>query len=463
MKKRPRFPNGLKLIVEDAQAVSDLAGKADDVARAPLGRVFIEGTDRKAWIEPWSEGPLVVTNGATGKVNVKPFWIHMSPGGATVSAGTEDATGSSETLEDVQSAFFPGGTMDVPVPVPSAAHHRWDLLYAIVSVTDSDSATRMIKDPISKVSSPKAVFTRTKAVCTLAWVQGTIEPTATDPYPAPSLPVLPGPASLQAHAPLAYVNVQNSGTPTTVTYDKKRIANAPRLWRHNQKSGAAIVASAPVSGKASLAASIQGDAATIITTASAQGGWDPAAASRPARFIEPMTGAIDLLIPFGPGSATPGNRTFGSAFSSSVLLPVASPVAGVLRDGVVAVDWRDRVFHGHLVISPTGQRFAWDPAASGTGNYHPMTATTGSIMSEGWGQSMQGVDAFDTDIGSSLYFVACYFRSIGGAGNDVCVIVRKSDGAMFLVARESVVDFLGYAVGTIQLRAFDRVGPNAIG
>jgi hypothetical protein len=459
--KRPIFPNGLKLVIEELEALSALAGRADDNAIASLSHVLKEGTERKGFARPWRGGPLVVSDGATGKVKVRPFWGYKSPGGATLNGGTEDASGGTETIEDVNGSFYAGESIDVPTPLPTAGNLRWDLLYAIVSTTESDSALRLVKNSTTKVTSVQSVYTRKKTSITLAWVQGLSSPVATDPYPLASIPALPVPLTGNAHIPLALVQVRNSGTPATENYNIDRIANIARLLRVNPRAGAAAEHIASVAGKASLAGAQPTDAASLISLASAQGGWaNSGAAIRPARFIEHSGGGVDLWVAVGPFSTTVANKTFTNTFATSPLLPVASPVGGsVLRDDR-GFDWRKRVCHGSLVWGGSNV-FGYGPVPGASGNPTSFTSPAARNHVQGWGQSFSQIGGFDAIIGAANHTVLCYFPSIdangvGLTGNDLAVIVENSTGALFIVGREATADFLNGSTGWMHLHITDQ-------
>ncbi len=451
--KRPVFPNGIKLVIEELEALSSIAGHADDNAIAALSRVPIETTNRLGYVRPWRDGPLIVTDGATGKVKVRPFFGYRSPAGAAAGGGTEDATpGAAESIESLIGGFFPGASISVPTPVPTAGNLRWDLLYALIGLTDSDAASRLVKNTTSKVTAIASALTRNKVTITLAWVQGSVSPVATDPYPLGSLPALPAPATGMAHAPLGYVQVRNTGTPATETYNADRIANAPKLLRQSPRAGAIVSAMRSVAGKATVTGGQATTPEQLIALASAQGGWANSGSNiRPARFVEAQSGGVQLWIPFGPFSNTGGNRTFSTLFSGSPLLPLGGPDDG----GDLQIDWRNRVFRGEIINSNGATKFGHDP--SGTG-FQPMTSVGGSEQTKsGWGQTHKGDAAFDALIGNSNYTVACFFKSVSGsAGDDVAVICEKATGKLFVVCREATLGYFNGSIGFIKLEASDR-------
>jgi hypothetical protein len=460
-RKRPRFPNGIKLVVEDVEALADAAGRAEDAAIAKLSRVYVETSERKGYVQPWRDGNLVITDGATGKVKVLPFWGHMSPAGATTDGGTQRATGGTETVDaDQVSGFFAGESISVPTPVPGAANHRWDLLYAIITTTTVDLATRLVKNAVTRVTAAQSIYTRTKVTVTLAWQQGVAAPTATDPYPIANMPTLPVAASGTAHVALALVNVQNNATPATVTYAIDEIANMPRLLRPNPRAGALVSMTTAGAGLTALSGSSNLDPYSLIgAIASANGGWKTSGANRrPARFVEQTSGGLDLMVQIGPFSTTVGQRTFAATFA-------ASPVVPLNHDNDnFRYDMRNRVFHSNLYLA--GGKFGHDPTGDTATGILPMAGddrvgggvlVSGGRLYESWGQTHRNVAAFDALIGSANYYVAGYFQSINSsAGTDLALAVHVTSGAMILFGREAVADELNGRIGFLRIRASDR-------
>ena len=454
--QRPIFPNGIKLVIEELEALSQVAGHADDNAIAALSRVPIETTSRLGYVRPWRDGPLLVSDGATGKVKVRPFWAYRSPAGASAGGGTEDATpGASESLESLVGGFFAGTSISVPTPVPSAGNLRWDLLYAIIGLVDTATASRLVKNTTSKVTAIQSILSRNKVAITLAWVQGTVSPVATDPYPLGNLPALPAPATGMAHAPLGYVQVRNAATPATEVYGIDRIANAPKLLRQNPRAGAIVSSMRAVAGKKTVTGGQATTPEQLIALASAQGGWANSGANvRPARFVEAQSGGVRLWIPFGPFSNTVGNRTFGTLFTSSPLLPLGGPDDG----GDLQIDWRNRVFNGEIIMSASTNGFGHDVSGSTATAFQPMTSVSGAEQTKsGWGQTHRGEAAFDALMGLSLYTVACFFKSVSGTpGDDVAVICEKSTGKLYVICREATTGYFNGGTGFIKLDASDR-------
>lgn len=466
-RKRPLFTaNGLKLILEDLEAISDVAGRADDLAVSKERLAFVEDSTRKGYVLPWRDGPIVVTDGATGKVKVRPFWAFRSAGGATSNPSTQDASGGTETIEDMISAFFSGESISAPTPVPSAGQVRWDLLYAVVQMVDSDAATRLVKNPATKVTSAQSVYTRKKPVVTLAWKQGTAVATGSASYGSGNMPSIPSAGSGTAVVPLAYVQMRNSGSPSTVTYDKDTIANCPRMLRPNPRSGGVAVAGAMASGREGVVGFMKADAATIISTTIAEGGWPLTGSNiRPQRFIEYLGGAIELMIPIGPFSTAAGTETFFSAFSSSPLIYLAPNAALGINDPLredKPWDWRNRIFWSQLQWGTGSQKFAWDPAATTTtGMPQSIGAAAGTGASISWGNSILGNASLDAGIGNSNYYLAA--RHELATNVELAIVVKKSDGSMYLIGRDDGSDVLNGRVGIMFFRAWDSFGPGSVG
>lgn len=443
--------DGEKLVKEDVDDGWKLAGTVGDKVLAQLAQVAVASGSRTGWVVPVEDGPIVVSDGATGKVKVKPFAMYRSP-----------LTG--ETTRDLMSAFYAGSSESVPTPVPSSGNHRWDLLYAVISETDAVSESRLVEDPATEVISAQTINTRHRSQVTLAWVQGTVAATATDPYPAANWPALPAPASGQAHVPLAYVHVEYDATPATVNYTVHKIAPVAPVARINPQTGAvstngaglAFINSSPV-----VANSI--DAKTIATTTGANQWPRALGGNRPKAFIEQPNGQRSLWIHFDLVGAS-----LVTAAWSIVPAPLFTPDAA--HAAYSPIDWKNRWFMGRLALGRQGETFAHDFGGASAARLPTMVPSAGAMPfhCDGAGNTVASDDYFDAMGGAIVagdWYVACYFADVlsSGAANDLAVVVRKSatagihtQGGMYLAVREVTANALDDRAGLIKL---DCTGP----
>jgi hypothetical protein len=468
MKPYPIFVDGEELDLEDVVAGSLAAGVADDAAHVRDTKIFVETTLRKAWIVPWHDGPIVVPDGASGKVKVLPFTIYMSPVGASSNGGTEDASGGTTDITDLKSAFYPGGEIAVPVPLPTAGNARWDFLYAIISEADTASASRVVRDPVTKARGTQTIFTRHGTAVTLAFEQGT-PATATNPYPSGDFPVVPDPIAGSAHAPLAAIRVNFSATPATVTYGSSDIANEPRLSRPNPQEGGVIGSSGSLAGRVSAsvgAASLKTDIKTLATTPSTEGGWPLAGANvRPASFIERLGGAHLVFIPIGPFSTVAGLETFPASTWNVLANPIFTPDVSSqpVRDDH-PFDWRNRWFLSFISWGKFSKKFAHDVSGSSSTAWVPMSPFKDpSALSIG--QSFRANSDFDTETGftADLYAPVALFRDVTKItrNNDLAILCKRTTGALHLAGRSQDIGEINANVGVIILAASGIPFPHA--
>lgn len=443
-----KFPiiatDGIKLALEDLEAGWSVAGSAGDKVRAMLAQVPIESGDRKGYVVAAQDGPIVISNGSTGTVKVQPFTGYRSPQG-------------SETTLDLLTGFYIGSTESVPTPLPASGNHRWDLLYAIISDTDSDAETRQVEDPVTGDLANATVNTRHKSVVTLAWVKGSESAQATTTYPAGNWPALPTPLAGQAHVPLAYVHVFDDATPATVTYDRKRVFNMPQKPRFNPAAGALSVGGgglARIGGTAGYAE--VDDLKSIVTGATViptvVGG------DRPSYFIETPRDEIRLTLPWNfRNSAVIG--------TSWIVFPTQIVPLGL-------IDWKNRWFEGRFYVSEAVGSLEWahDGTVSSSARVWPSTmpVTVASKQPRfGLGNTIAPCVPFETESGLSAgdWYVACMIRDVLGAGanSDLAVLVRRSatsgsfvQGGMYFAAREATSGDLDNRVGIVKL---DITGP----
>ncbi len=487
MRTYPIMQNGEKVVLDDLNAAFLAAGNADDDVRASLNKIFIETTNRLGYVQPWHDGPIVVNNGSTGTVQVRPFEAFRSPVGAATNGGTEDATSTpgvtGDLHGDMTSAFYAGsGTAGfaIATPLPTSGNMRWDLLYAIISDADGSPAARLVKDPVLKTISTQTINTRHAPSVTLAWVQGTASPVGTDPYPSANMPALPTPPAGVAYVPLALVQVQYAATPSSVSYTTNAIANIPRLARQNPQTGANISSILAVSSKKTAANGLIADAYDLITLGSAAGGWATSPGGdgfgiRPVRWVDPGQGSLELWIAVGPFYAG-GTPAFGTSWTFLTDYPIAAPnplgsslganlTGGKGPLGSPQVNFLNRWFQGSLVYSLSTALFAHDPTTA-THRRMPSTLNVGgggsTFQTFAWGQSV----AEDTDWESVEYSfpgfrVAAIFRAVNGvSGDDLGVFVRSVDGALFLGGRSNGgAGAINNGVGVIRLGVSPQLAP----
>lgn len=451
--------DGAKLVKEDLETGWSIGGAADDLARTQFAQIVTEATNRSGYVIPEQDiGGLVQTNGATGQVLVKPFTAFRS--GLT-----------SGTQQDLLSAYYAGSTETVTTPLPGVGNHRWDLLYAIIAETDSDSESRLVENPGTEVIAAQTVNTRHKSVVTLAWVQGTAAGTGTTPYPAGNFPALPTPSAGQAHIPIAYVHVSYSATPSTVSYGVDAIINDPQHAKMNPLVGGVSVGSV---GLVQLDVTPNygrlGDTKGLVTGTGTP--WTTGTGNRPGFFLEPVLGEtkVYLLLDFRGGGA------IGSAWAvinQPILDPADTTSAIYRRLGPYSLS--DRIFEGRLfpASSDATENWAWNQAAS-AGNRvfptrHAHTATHPSPI-EGLGNTVYKNGDFETASGFTAgdWFLACLFKDVlsSGTNSDIALLVRKAagggytQGAMYVATREATNGdiegraFWGHVTMTTRLNAF---------
>lgn len=462
MKKYPILgANGAKLVKEDLETGWSVGGVADDLARAQFAQITTEATNRSGYVVPEQDlGGLVQTNGATGQVLVKPFTAFRS--GLT-----------SGTQQDLLSAYYSGSTETVPTPLPVAGNHRWDLLYAIISETDTDSESRLVENPSTEVIAAQTVNTRHKSSVTLAWVQGTSTATATTPYPAASFPALPTPSAGTAVIPLAYVHVSYSATPSTVSYGVNAIINDPQHAKLNPLVGGVSVGSVGlVQHDATPNYGRLGDTKGLVTGTGAV--WTTGSGNRPGYFLEPVLGEtkVYLLLDFR------GGGSIGSSWAvinQPILDPADSTSAIYRRLGPYSL--LDRIYEGRLfpASADATENWAFNQAASAGNRVFPTRhARTGPALHpspvEGLGNSIYPNADFDTAAAFATgdWLLACLFKDVlsSGTNSDIALLVRKASGggftqgAMYVATREATNGdiegraFWGHVTMTTRLNAF---------
>lgn len=443
--------DGLKLALEDVEEGWLLAGTTADKLRAQLAQVSVSAGDRTGWAVPVADGPIVVPNGATGTVKVNPFTAYRGPNG-------------SETTQDLLASFYAGSNETVPTPLPSAGNHRWDLLYAVISETDSDSESRLVEDPVTGDVGAATVNTRHKSVVTLAWVQGTAAATATNPYPAANWPAIPTPAAGEAIVPLAYVHTEYDATPGSVTYTVHKLAPVAPVARINPQTGAVQCHGAGLvhigSGDLVNTSDVKASATSSRTYQ-----WPRAlAGNRTKAFIEQPNGQMSLWIHFDLYGATliGANWTILST-------PIFTPDASANLGQYAPIDWKNRWFMGRLAMSRQSETFAHDFGGASAARMPTAVPGVGAmpVHCDGAGNTVASDDYFDAmgGIVAGDWYVACYFADVlsSGAANDLALLVRKSasgggytQGAMYLAAREAVANVIDDRSGLIKL---DCSGP----
>ncbi len=447
--------NGLKLVKEDLEDSWKLAGTVGDKVLAQLAQVPTSAGDRSGWLVPVEDGPVIQPNGATGTVLVKPFTAYRGP----ITA---------ETSRGLMSAFFAGSVETVPTPLPTAGNHNWYLLYAIVAETDAQAESRMVEDPTTEVVAAQTLNTVHKSTVTLAWVQGAVAPTATDPYPAGDFPALPVPAAGQAHVIIGYVHVHTSATPATVTYGVDVLYNAPHLAKVNPQTGAESVSLAAfgrVSGTPGNMVALT-DVKALATTAGT--GINNPAGKRPAAFFEPVSGGRKIWIPLSFGGAT----VIGTAWTvlGGTGGAIITPDTAKDIHGHNPVDLLNRMFVGELRVSHGGSAWAHDQDSTAADCVWPTTMprvagpTNANPPVKGMGNTIRGNAEFDTEsaLGAGSWYLACMFRAAlgdGDDGNNIALLVRRvtsggyTAGAMHVAATEGLAGKLDGKLGMIILEA----------
>lgn len=462
MKKHPRFSNGQKASREDFNAGFALAGRADDYARASLNKIVAEGVHRRGYAQAWRDGPIVVPSGsANGAVQVQPFWGIASPNDATNDGGMESASdgagGAISVLDDQIAAFYAGGTSSISVPLSGAGKMRWDLLYAIVSTTDSDSANRL-KKGAGNVIAQELVNTRTKPNVSLAWVQGAEVNTGAGHYP--TAPALPTPAAGQAHVPLAFVQVQHAVSMATAEYTADHIANCAPTPRLNPQTGATVAIVAGVSGKAEASApaagaGLRGDALSIITAPTNAGGWPLTGSNiRPQRFVEPGAGEVVVWVPIGPFSAGVVSKTFPSGGAVTLLdQPITVPDSAELRQDAHPFDLRNRWFFAEL-IGHGSSEFA-----------HALAGSNRTVPGEYGNDVMHSAgNSFYNFAGLAGYTLAAIFIDPFSLKGKIYLLVNNTTGRLHLAGANDQTgegDQINKLVGVIRLVCSPRFMPIA--
>lgn len=464
MKAYPVISEGGKAVLDDVNAGLAQGGKAHDYVRAQISKLFVEGSNRKGYVVPVKAGPIVKPDpaGGTGKVQIEPFHCYRSAAGATSNAGKEDASGGTETQENVLEGFYPGGLFTVPTPLPSAGNHNWYLIYATWSESDQSPQTRPVQATDGSVSAA-TVNTRHGPNVTINVVQGTAAPQATDPFPAGNFPVLPAPDAWMANVPLCYVHVFDDGTPGTVTYNVDRLANDPRFTRAHPGAGLAMYASAKISNFSDAGPTVvRGrDIKSLVTAvASASGGWPVSpTGKRPARVVDPIQGWHKIKIDVGPWKS--------GTFSSSWLVvtpPLATPDPTDLVFDNIPLDFRDREFRGELWMPVgTSQKWAHDGSASLSTGWPTGTYSGSAVPFEkrSIGNSIRDNSIFNVESSTTGWRPVCMFRDVSGASanNDVALVVSATTGALHLAVREATADLIANRPATIFLEFTDRLFP----
>lgn len=443
MEQHPIVPvDGYKLVQEDVHEGWGLAGKAGDKVLAQLAQVPASAGDRVGWLVPVDDGPIIVPNGTTGTVLIRPFTAYRGPI-------------TSETTRGLMSAFCTGAVETVPTPLPSSGNHNWYLLYAKISETDAVAQSRLVEDPVTEVVAVQTVNTAHKSVVTLIWVQGTVAATATDPYPAANFPVMPAPAAGEAHLKIGYVHVHYNASPATVTYNVDLIYNEPDLAKVNPQTGAECVG---VLGLGRISGTpgnfrASGDVKALATTAGT--GINNPVAKRPAMFFETAGGGHKLWIPlsFGGSTAIGANWTVVGGTSGAVMTP--DQTAAIFKHAPMGL--RNRWFFGRLLVSQQGGvSWANDQDSVAADCFFPSTAKNAALvnppaMIQGAGNTIRGGSYIDsitvTDLAGAAgdWFLACIFRDVlaTGGNDDLALVVRRTTsggytaGAMHVIARES--------------------------
>lgn len=470
MKKYPRQSNGQKAGRIDFNDGWTLAGRADDYARAPLLKVPVETTNRRGWAIPFRDGPIVLPSGSgNGKVLVQPFTAVMSAAGASSNGGTENASdgsdGSLSAIDDVVSAWYAGGLSPAISVQPTSGYMRWDLLYAIVAQTDSDSAARLVKDPSTKVISSQNVYTRHKPTVTLAWAQGTEVSTGASGYGSGNLPALPTPAAGQAVIPLALVLVSYAATMSTAQYTRDHIANCGPRARINPQTGAMVAAIAGIAGRTGVQyGSRSWSAKDVISGNVSEGGWplSGSANTRPPSFAEPGAGGIDLWIPIGPFSTTGGQESFGGTLAGWKVLstPIKASNGDVYGDEL-PWDFRNRWFFAEAYLrSDSSKKFAHDLSATALTGVVPTGADSGAGANYGVshvvGHSFRVPSG--TPFGAGYMAAAQWIDVNGNTGDYLALLVNQSTGALHL-AGSNGNGTLNAVRGLIHLRASPQLYP----
>lgn len=465
MDKHVIWADGEKVILEDLNALGVQSGSAGDGVFGATKRIFVEQTNAKGYVEPWADGPLVLANGASGTLLVRPFRAFKSATGSTTTPGTDTASEDTQTHEQVISAYYGGGSATVPTPPTVASGNvRWDILYAIVTETDSDQASRLVT-PAGGVGGVQTIFTRHKAVVTLAWVQGTAITEGTVPISG-QLGQLPMPAAGTAVIPLAYVRVNKTNTPSTTTYTYDQIANCPRLARPNGSTHS----NAGVSARLDTGAAIQIDPVSLLTLSAANGGWGTNAADkRPASYIGQIKPGGEIWLTLGPFSTTVAHKTFAAGWTV-LTTPLASPdVASVLHD-YQPTDWRNRLFFARLSWGEANSAtcaFAWDPsvAASARKMPAPDAIEGGSgigVLRYSSGNSVAENTVFNASSGIAGYRVIAMFHDVAnqaGAADDIALLVNTSTGALHIAAREATANAVNGGEGILKLEYSGQTAP----
>lgn len=307
--------NGQQVQKQDFESLGETAGLADDRVLAELLRMAPYDGAASKGILPFGHAEsasvaTVVPNGATGSVIVNPFRAFV---GSRVTA----ATSGLRNWRDIRSAVYAGLTTlgtQISISANASGNPRWDLIYATMSIeVDSASATRKVKNPVTKVITDETV-----ALFKVNTVGVSVAAGVASATPTMAPPPVDGAGNY--YIPLAWVRVP-AGFNATSTVLPSDIAESTAVLSLSSSMG---VSSARPASRASVA-----------TTAEQQL-WGSSGV-RPSLWLPAsMRGSESLVIP----------------------VDTAVDADGVVLDN--SRDWRNRLSKFKIAVAPSGTSPPWE-------------------------------------------------------------------------------------------------------
>lgn len=333
--------NGQQVQRGDFNSLGEIAGLAEDHVFAELLRMTpYDGSTVSRGVLPPTTGPLVASNGATGRVVINPFR-------AFIGSRTAEASEALDNRQDIRSvvSIAEGATNDVRTVLLAAnasGNSRWDLVYAAVTVdANSASVTRKIKDTTTAVVTATSVVITKVQTMTVGAITGT-------PGASPAFPSITADGGGVYYIPLAYVRVPDGfGGSSTVANKNINIAatclaiSSPGLGTGTTRPATSI----SKVGGAGLAGSGTSAYNGVNT-------WTGTNATRPGAYMSPtMVGTENLLIAVDLTHATSTNW---------------SHQTGDVIDN--SRDWRGRMFRWVACVasgsSTNAAKFPWNTTST---------------------------------------------------------------------------------------------------
>lgn len=346
--------NGQQIVQDDVDLLGETSALADDRVYAELFRLTpFDGSNVGRGILRYAHqtsGPqsLIVANGASGSVKVRPFR-------AVVGSRTAVGTDARKDWRDIRSGLSvaEGGTTletTVNFAANSSGNPRWDAVYAAVSPdADGASVVRKVKDPITgALTSPTVVINKVTSVA-LGVQAGT--PSAT-----PDWPSIPSDGGGVYYILLGYVRIPNgfNGTATVLAAD---IAVQAPVLELAESNGAPTWDVADQSHNPTSAQ---------IETWGSTG-------TRPTVWMPPtMSGGKKLIVALDLNNSAPSHASGATVDSRN---------------------WLDRIVTYFAAIGAAGSNFAWAQSAGialpvASSDVYDRSLTNGQLAGFGIGATM---------------------------------------------------------------------------